>query len=624
MKFTFLIIFNAYVFCCVFGQTDSVQLPLVTITETKSSLYSIGNQKQIIDSSFLAGNPTYSLADLASKHTAIFVNAYGPGLLNTATARGTGSGHTAVLWNGFNIQSSMNGVVDFSLVPLNFFDNINIDYGGGGALFGSGAVGSVIHLNSQKKIQPGWHGDILLGGGSFGNLHQQAKLQVGTEKLVASFDVIHSKADNGFEYVYNNQKGRQSNSAFKQFAIHQDNSFQIAENQLLKSFVWYQNTDRQIAPSATEGESDAFQEDRIFRGGMEWSLFKNKVGFKARSAYFDEYLLFTSSLVDSSVSYTKTFIAEAESTFDLTATQSLNVGLHYTFDYADSNVFDDIKKRNRMALFATWKANYWKQKGTLVMSLRQEYAAEQFVPLMPSAGTEIILFRWFQANAKVSGMYKLPNFNDLYWPQTGNPGLLPESGWNAELGLVFKKTFQNKDLKAQATAFNSLIDKWILWSPVNGLWQPSNQRSVWSRGFSTEIKFEGKSGNFGFETTANYEFVQSTIRQPDSQPEVENAGKQLIYTPKHQAKASFGIRYKKTGLSYYHAFTGERFTTTDNAQTADAYNVGDLSVTQYFYIKKAQLEINFRVNNIWDKNYTVLPARPMPMRNYLLDLKVCF
>ena len=150
MKSIFIIFSNFFVLCSLFAQADSIILPLVTITETKSSLYSIGNQTRIIDSSFLAENKTYNLSDLASKHTDVFINSYGPGLLNSPSARGSGSAHTVVLWNGFNIQSSMNGIVDFSLVPVGLFNEINIDYGGSGALFGSGAVGSTILLRQPK------------------------------------------------------------------------------------------------------------------------------------------------------------------------------------------------------------------------------------------------------------------------------------------------------------------------------------------------------------------------------------------------------------------------------------------------------------------------------------------
>ena len=120
---------------------------------------------------------------------------------------------------------------------------------------------------------------------------------------------------------------------------------------------------------------------------------------------------------------------------------------------------------------------------------------------------------------------------------------------------------------------------------------------------------------------ANYEFTKSTIQANNSQSGAENIGKQLIYTPLHQAKGSISLRYKNTSLSYFHRFTGKRFTTTDNGQSIAPYDLGDLSISQYFHIKKVLLEINFSINNIWDKNYTVLPARPMSMRNYSINIK---
>ncbi len=203
MKSIFIITANFFVLCSAFAQADSIILPLVTITETKSSLYSIGNQTQVIDSTFLAENKTYNLSDLASKHTDIFINAYGPGLLNSPSSRGSGSVHTAVLWNGFNIQSSMNGIVDFSLVPVGLFNEINIDYGGSGALFGSGAVGSTIHLSSQNKLQPGWNANLLLGAGSFDNFQQQGNLQLGTKKITSSVSILHEEAVNDYPYFYN-------------------------------------------------------------------------------------------------------------------------------------------------------------------------------------------------------------------------------------------------------------------------------------------------------------------------------------------------------------------------------------------------------------------------------------
>jgi len=65
-----------------------------------------------------------SLAELLSAHTPVFVKAYGKGTLATASFRGTAASHTKVLWNGFEINSPMLGQVDLSLVPNNFYKDV--------------------------------------------------------------------------------------------------------------------------------------------------------------------------------------------------------------------------------------------------------------------------------------------------------------------------------------------------------------------------------------------------------------------------------------------------------------------------------------------------------------------
>ncbi len=63
--------------------------------------------------------------------------------------------HTAILWNGFNIQNAMLGQTDLSLLPAVFFDEVEIEYGGSSAVWGSGAVAGSIHLNNRAGFGRG-------------------------------------------------------------------------------------------------------------------------------------------------------------------------------------------------------------------------------------------------------------------------------------------------------------------------------------------------------------------------------------------------------------------------------------------------------------------------------------
>ena len=91
----------------------------------------------------------------ARNESPIFIKSYGLGSLATTSFRGGSASHTAILWNGFNLGSPMNGQLDLSLVPVSLANNVSIQYGGAGALWGSGAVGGAILLNSEPEFDQG-------------------------------------------------------------------------------------------------------------------------------------------------------------------------------------------------------------------------------------------------------------------------------------------------------------------------------------------------------------------------------------------------------------------------------------------------------------------------------------
>src|SRR5690606_11557352 len=88
------------------------------------------------------------LGDILQSNTGIFIKSYGQGGLATASFRGTAASHTKVLWNDMPLNSSMNGLIDFSLLPIAFYDGIEIDYGGASLEQNSGSLGGSINLKN--------------------------------------------------------------------------------------------------------------------------------------------------------------------------------------------------------------------------------------------------------------------------------------------------------------------------------------------------------------------------------------------------------------------------------------------------------------------------------------------
>ena len=131
---------------------DSLILKPVLILDNRLSRYAGGQFQQDLDSITLRSGKT--LAEILPMLTAATIKSYGTGL-SSISLRGTGANHTALIWNGLNIQTSTHGIADLSQFPLNMANKISIRYGGGSALFGSGAIGGAIFMDNAPPAEQG-------------------------------------------------------------------------------------------------------------------------------------------------------------------------------------------------------------------------------------------------------------------------------------------------------------------------------------------------------------------------------------------------------------------------------------------------------------------------------------
>ena len=114
----------SFLFCAqLTAQTDSTRLlKPVEITATRFNRFAVGQTQIDFDSVTLSRFQNQSVADLLRQSTPLSIKSYGAGLA-TISMRGTGVGHTALLWNGFDIRPSMSATTDLSILP-NVFEKM--------------------------------------------------------------------------------------------------------------------------------------------------------------------------------------------------------------------------------------------------------------------------------------------------------------------------------------------------------------------------------------------------------------------------------------------------------------------------------------------------------------------
>ena len=91
------------------------------------------------------------VAGALARVSGVVVNDYGPdGSTKTLSIRGSTSSQVLVLVDGIRMNSSFDGWVDLSRIPLDTVDRIEVVRGGASSLWGTGAVGGVINVITKK------------------------------------------------------------------------------------------------------------------------------------------------------------------------------------------------------------------------------------------------------------------------------------------------------------------------------------------------------------------------------------------------------------------------------------------------------------------------------------------
>lgn len=615
----------------IFGQvllSDTIAIEEVSITANRLHNFTVGSKIQKIESTLLKEFQSEPLNDVLSRITPLNINAYGASGLTTASLRGTGTGHTAILWNGFNLQSPLNGSIDISKIPIDFIDDIQVQYGGSGSLFGSGAIGGVIHLNNELDFNKGINFSLNQSMGSFSNYYTGAKFNVSKQKSVISVRLYGHTAKNNFKYIntqeINDFEATQINAGINHYGILISNSLKLQSNKTITTNVWYQDLFNEIQPTINVNKSTANSTDNNLRISSIWKVNNTKNQYFVRIAYINENYRYNNPEYNiKSLLHAKSINSEIENRFIISQNHQINIGLTELYEIGESNNYNNIISRNRASLFLSYKYYGSANKLSGVVSLRSELIDHDFAPLTPSIGLRYYFFRYFSFNSTISKIYKLPTFNDLYWSEWGNPNLKPENGWSTDAGLNFEKKFEHNKILINSTLFNNNIYNWIIWTPSLSTWHPENVTKVWSRGIETSLSYEysyswGKTG-----ICILYSYTKATNQNSENQF-IKEYEKQLIYTPLNKGNISFYSSFHGFFIRYTHQFVGKRYTTKDNSYFVDSYHIGDFSVGKVFELYKNEFILNIKINNLWNNNYQVMINYAMPMVNYQISLSYHF
>lgn len=325
----------------------------------------------------------------------------------------------------------------------------------------------------------------------------------------------------------------------------------------------------------------------------------------------------------------------ASSVYSFLPSESFNVesGAELNFDDISSNETEEGSAK-QFAFFAASKYIIKFSKGsvlTLYPGARYDYYSNisehnvftgKFgVNLKPFGNSD------FHIKSSFGNNFSAPTFNELYWKDAGNKDLRPEKSVSIDAGIYYKFILLAVN-EIEVSYYNIFTKDRIVWMPVSGtIWRPVNIQKVRSEGIDAGIKSEFKLNkyilaNIGF----NYSFG-SAIKKSEDFPGDPSYGKQLIYLPKEMVKGSIMMNYlttskllKYVSFSLFYNFSTRRYSNFENTQYVPRYDVFDGNIGAGFNFSGLKTDIRFKINNILNEDYSVLPGYPMPLRNYKIEI----
>lgn len=602
-------LFVVFLLCqCICAQTDSiVRLDEVTVSDLQLKKFSNSQSVLQLNDSIIRKNKA-SLTSLLNYNSVIYFKENGLGMVSSPSFRGTTAQQTAVIWNGININSQFNGQTDFNTISTKDFNSIAIRAGGGSSVYGSSAIGGSIHLNTDLSFGNRFDNTLQLSYGSFTTANVNYKMQASGERFSSQISISRNSSDNDYPYLDTHQKNE--NGQFYNTSFNVALGYKIDSKNILKLYNYLFDGERHFSGTLAAPSKSKYQ-DLNTRNLIEWVGSYNKVTSKLKAAFLSEKYKYyenaaTSIFNDASA---KTVIAKYDLGYKVTSNLEWNAVVDFTLT---KGVGEDIGINTRRIGSGVLLLKHTPFKKFLYeIAVRKEITNSYKSPVLFSVGTKYSVTDFYKIKVNGSKNFRIPTFNDLYWQGSGTSDLKPESSYQIEVGNDFK--FKNTNFSV--TGYYIKIQDLLRWTPgSNGNWSPSNVAKVATYGAEILLNTTKKIGKNQFDFNATYGYTVSRD---------EAKQKQLIYVPFHKFTASLAYSFKNISAHYQYLYNGKVFTSSDNFYSLDDYLVSNVGV-DYVFGKKKFIQLGFDAFNLFNEKYQSVTTRPMPGRNYTINLNFKF
>jgi vitamin B12 transporter len=639
----------------LFAQSDTTKI----IKEVKVNASFMPAPQLIVPSQTVTANDfirynVFNVADAVRNFSGIVIKDYGGiGGLRTVSVRGLAANHTAVLYDGIQINDAENGQIDLSKLNVNGIQKITLYNAQPPAIlqtaraFAAASVLSIETIKPNLSAEKPYQVTVGIKGGSFGlvnpYLQWQQRLNDKWAFVVNSYTI---NANGNYNFLLfdgastTKQKRFGSNVATQQvdgvlYWADTASKFNLRIN--------YYNSDRGL-PNAVilytpppTGQK-LYNRDVFLQAGYahKWTnglqLLINSKLSQSQLRYLDPQFPNTAGVLDQHFSQREYYQSAA-----LAYYIKPNWQVSYAADLAVNNMNADIgnfRYPSRLTVLNVLASNLilgdLNLQGSLLHTHLHEtvrtgsttpdrdiYAPTLIATIKPFDDKNLQLRSFYKR------IFRAPTFNDQYFGFVSNLDLKPEFTNQYDVGVSYNKSLTGLFDYIFFTAdayYNNVSDKIIsLPSLYNGY--SSNLGKVDIKGLDIGIKTQAKLDVYRVLLSANYSYQQAlNVTDPDEAVYLN----QLPYTPLHTIAVNAGITKGNLGLYYNLMSSSSRYYSNENSSDdfMPSYSISDVSLSYKKTVSGFPVLLSAEISNLFNKNYSVIQSYPMPGRSFRISFQI--
>ncbi len=582
------------------GQLAAAPLDLeqqvVTATRTAQTAQQSLAAVTVLDRERIERSQAASLPELLKQVPGVsLANNGGPGKSTSLFMRGTESDHVLVMIDGIKIGSVSGGGAALQDLPLELIERIEVVRGPRSSLYGSEAIGGVIQIFTRKGQGQGVKPFFSAGYGTHDTYTGSAGVSGGDGRGWYSLGVSGSDTDginvksadtSGYE---RDADGYRNLSATLSAGYRFDNGLELDANLLqAKSHNDYDSVNRARTSgfgANADGESRVFGTRARFSPLEPWRVTLQAGRSEDKSDAYQDGQFY--SRFDS-----RRDTLSWQNDVELAAGHTLILGADHQRDEVNGTTAYAEDSRDNDGYFAQYLGEVGRHDWQL--SLRRDDNEQFGLHDTGNIGYGYALTDWLRATVSYGTAFKAPTFNELYFPDYGNPALDAETSRSLEAGLAGQHGWGHWAVNAYRTVVDDLI------AYDASIFAPANVQEARIRGVELVLG----SQLLGWDWNANY-----SLLEPENRSAGANRGNELARRAKQLFNLDLDRRLGAFSVGASLHAEGQRYDDLANTRELSGYATLDLRGE---YRITPEWRLQARVANLLDADYETAEGYNQP------------